>query len=208
MKRKLFFVLFVFASVIVSAQVTWNVKAGMNISSFTSTGDAKADAKIGYKLGAGMEYSFNKVWSLQPSLLFSTKGAKLSEDGENVTVNAMYLELPIMVAARLAVSEGLNIVINAGPYLAYGVGGKMKVEGEGSIDTFGETKIELEDEEGNVETVESPGLKRFDAGLGVGFGLEFGKFLVGLDAQYGLTDIIEDFSTKNLNFSIGAAYKF
>lgn len=50
----------------------------------------------------------------------STKGAKEDE----VTMNAVYLELPVMAAARIKVADNTNIVISAGPYLAYGVGGK------------------------------------------------------------------------------------
>ena len=33
------------------------------------------------------------------------------------------------------------------------------------------------------------GLKRFDAGLGVGVALELGQIIVGLDGQFGLVDV-------------------
>ncbi len=72
MKRKFLFVLLALVSVMASAQVTWNAKAGLNVSNYT--GDGRGDAKIGFKLGAGLDYAFNDTWSLQPSLLLITKG--------------------------------------------------------------------------------------------------------------------------------------
>lgn len=90
MRKSILFLLFIFISVTGFSQInSWNIKAGMNISNYT--GHADMNAKVGFKIGGGFEYGFNDTWSLQPSLMFSTKGAKLDAE----TVNAMYLELPI-----------------------------------------------------------------------------------------------------------------
>ena len=51
------------------------------------------------------------------------------------------------------------------------------------------------------------GLNRFDFGLGVGVALEYQKFIVGLDGQFGLTKLETD-TGKNLNFAISVGYKF
>ena len=72
MKRNLVFVLFALVSVVGFSQVSWNAKVGMNISNFT--GDFDMNAKVGFKIGGGMEYGFNEIWSLQPSLFVSSKG--------------------------------------------------------------------------------------------------------------------------------------
>ncbi|MCZ4344397.1 porin family protein, partial [Sphingomonadaceae bacterium G21617-S1] len=85
---------------------------------------------VGFKIGGGLEYGFTDLWSLQPSLFVSTKGAKYDE----ATVNAVYLELPVMAAARINVADNTNIVIRAGPYFAYGIGGKTSI-GDHSVDT-------------------------------------------------------------------------
>lgn len=193
MKKSILLALFALISVTAFSQISWNAKVGMNISN--CTGDMDLSSKVGFKIGGGMEYSFNDVWGLQPSLFFSTKGAK--ED--NTTINAMYLELPVMAAARLKVADNTNIVISAGPYLAYGVGGKTSVKESGvevSVDTFGDEGMDLD---------------RFDAGLGVGVAAEFGKIIVGLDGQFGLVDVTSvkgSGNPKNLNFSISVGYKF
>lgn len=50
--------------------------------------------------------------------------------------------------------------------------------------------------------------KRFDAGLGVGVALEFGRIIAGLDGQFGLVDVQKLGNPKNMNFSIVVGYKF
>ena len=39
-------------------------------------------------------------------------------------VNVSYLELPVMVAARFAMDRNTHILVAAGPYGAWGIGGK------------------------------------------------------------------------------------
>ena len=106
----------------------------------------------------------------------------------------MYLELPVMAAARFNVADNTNLVVNAGPYLACGIAGKSKMD-MGNVeykeDTFGDDA-----------------LKRFDAGLGVGVALEFGKIIAGLEGQFGLVDVQKVGNPKNMNFSIVVGYKF
>lgn len=65
--------------------------------------------------------------------------------------------------------------MNAGPYFACGIAGKTKIAGE-SVKTFGDDGVDF---------------KRFDAGLGVGVALEFGRIIAGLDGQFGLVNILE-----------------
>ena len=189
MKRNLVFVLFALVSVVGFSQVSWNAKVGMNISNFT--GDFDMNAKVGFKIGGGMEYGFNEIWSLQPSLFVSSKGAKKDE----LSVNAVYLELPVMAAARFKVADNTNIVLSAGPYFACGIAGNSKVDlGKGrlEVDTFGDDGL----------------LKRGDVGLGIGVAAEFGKIIVGLDGQFGFVDVMDDVNGKNLNVSISVGYKF
>lgn len=231
MKKSVLFVMFALISVAGFSQITgWNAKVGMNVSNWTTD---DLDAKVGFRVGFGTEYAFSDMWSLQPSLFFSTKGAK-ADSGEvmgasaKVTVNQMYLELPVMAAARFNVADNTNIVVTAGPYLACGVGGKTKAtikidgdEGKMKFNTFGDIdKITFEYggeskdlSMADIENVlgqdlpNAKGLNRFDFGLGVGVALEYSKFIFGLDGQFGLTKIQTD-GGRNLNFAISVGYKF
>lgn len=76
MKKSLLFVLFALVTMVSYSQISWNVKAGMNMSNIT--GDADTDLRIGFNAGVGMEYQFTDTWSIQPSLMFSQKGFKLA----------------------------------------------------------------------------------------------------------------------------------
>ena len=231
MKKSVLFILF--AACIGCGLLTdyrLECEVGMNISNWTTD---EVNAKVGFRVGVGTEYAFNDMWSLQPTLFFSTKGGKL-DSGEimgvnaKVTVNQMYLELPVMAAARFNVADNTNIVVSAGPYLAYGVGGKtkatVKYQGQkatAKMNTFG--KIDKMTIEAGGQSHDIPlgdildpseydlsdmkGLNRFDFGLGVGVALEYQKFIVGLDGQFGLTKLETD-TGKNLNFAISVGYKF
>ena len=189
MKKSALFILFALISVAGFSQITgWNAKVGMNISNYT--GDADLNAKIGFKLGGGFEYAFDNTWSLQPSLFLSTKGAK--KDGNSI--NAMYLELPVMAAARFNVADNTNIVVNAGPYLAFGLGGKAK------DDNF-DLKL-FKSDEGDW--------KRFDLGIQYGIGLELSdRYLINLTGQNGFISPVDGGDDpKNMTFTIGVGYRF
>ena len=99
MKKGLIFVLFALVSIVSYSQISWNAKVGMNMSNFT--GDADTDMRVGFNVGVGMEYQFTDMWSIQPSLMFTQKGAKLGD----IKANPMYLELPVMAAARITTKQ-------------------------------------------------------------------------------------------------------
>lgn len=203
MRKNLILLALVFFSTATFAQLSWNAKVGMNVSNLYGKSVENSKARVGIKAGVGAEYAFTKMWSIQPSLFFSTKGAKYSESTGNasasVKVNEMYLELPVNAQARFAVTDGINITVAAGPYFAVGVGGKRKVTAEsGSFYASSDMK-----------TFGDNGFDRFDFGLGVGVGAEFGRIMVGLDGQWGLTKLASYTNApKNINFSITLGYKF
>lgn len=191
MKKGLILVLFALVSVVSFSQVSWNAKVGMNMSNLSNS---EMDMKIGFQAGVGMEYAFSDMWSIRPSLMFTTKGAKAKEEGVKITSTPMYLELPVMAAASFAVTENQNVVVKAGPYFAYGIGGKNKASYEG---------------ESQKEDFFVDGVKKFDAGIGVGVAYEINKFFVDLTGEFGLTKLTDgDKAPKNTNFTIGVGYKF
>ena len=73
--------LFALVSIVSYSQISWNAKVGMNMSNFT--GDADTDMRVGFNVGVGMEYQFTDMWSIQPSLMFTQKGAKLGDIKDN-----------------------------------------------------------------------------------------------------------------------------
>lgn len=202
MKKLLFIAVLAVISTASFAQISWNVKAGVNMSNLNGIKDSDLKMKFGYQLGVGMEYTIDEMFSVQPSLLFITKGAKASNDYAEASDNPMYLKLPVMGAARFNVSEGMNVVLNAGPYFAYGIGGKSKYK-----DKEGDEPEEKEDLFGDKGSY-----KRFDFGLGIGAALEIEQFIISLDGSFGLTNIAKNsgdgYSPKNMTFGLSLGYKF
>jgi len=187
--------------------VSFGVKAGMNLSNIG--GDANGtDAKIGFVGGITLDYALTSDVYLMTGLEFSMKGSKIAEgfDDEvgkiDLKLNLSYLQLPIHVGYKLAITETTKINFHAGPYVAYGIDGKWKASASGvseSIDAFGDEALE-----------EALKLKRFDFGLGLGAGVEFGKFGVGLGYDFGLMNICDETGIKvrNMNGYLTLGYKF
>ena len=120
----------------------------------------------------------------------------------------MYVELPVMVAFRFNIVGSTNIVLSVGPYIGYGVGGKVS----GKI-TSGKDQVanvdEFLDELGvNVNTFGKDRLNAFDAGVGVGVAVEFGRFFAGLDTEMGLTKLLSDSKANNISVGVGVGFRF
>lgn len=195
-------------AVFAQSPVKFGIDAGVNLSN-SSFDDKSIDKspKVGFQIGVVAEYEFAQDFFLQSGLSFTTKGSKYKSKSttpkESVTFNQMYLQLPVYAAYKLEVTPVMKIVFDAGPYIAYGVGGKVKwknqvIGGDGIIsgtqkwDTFGDN-----------------GLKRFDVGLGGGVGAEFGQIFAGLKYELGLADISRGSeSYRNRNASLTVGYRF
>ena len=180
------------------------VKGGINLSNFS--GDLEdADAKVGFNVGLAADYEFMFNHAIQTGLFFTTKGAKYTESFEGfsgeVNANPMYLQLPVHYAYKLDVSPGTRIVFHAGPYMAVGVGGKIKLKG---------SLADVVSGEGSIDFFQDDWFKRFDAGLGLGVGAEFGQVLLDLGWDMGLVNIADanNVDVKNQNAYLTVGYKF
>lgn len=173
------------------SQTSLNVKAGMSMTNIT---DSEMDMKVGYTVGLGVDYQFTNTWYLQSGLNFTGKGAKLS----GLKVKSHYMEIPVLAAAKFDIADNMKFVVNAGPYVAVGLGGKAEFEGE-SFKVFKEYD--------NKDAL----LKRFDMGIQYGVGLELSnRYLINLSGQYGFIDTVNNTeeSPKNIAFLISLGYRF
>lgn len=188
----------------VSAQMNLGVKGGVNMSNFYGDELDDKNVKIGFHIGLAADYDFAYNSAIQTGLFFTTKGAKYTSSfgdasGE-LTVNPMYLQIPVHYAYKIDVSPGTRVVLHAGPYAAYGVGGKSKLSG-----SVGDIGAEYEE-----DVFGDDGFKRFDAGLGLGVGAEFGPLLFDIGWDMGLVNIVDSDNgdLKNQNAYLSVGYKF
>ncbi|MBK5721413.1 PorT family protein [Dysgonomonas sp. Marseille-P4677] len=177
--------------------VSFGVKAGINLSEIQKIDD---NVKVGFNIGLTAELALPSNFYLMSGLEFTTKGTKgkntiIDATGpmSKATYNAIYIQLPIHAGYKLDLVPGTKLVFRAGPYLAYGVGGKIKWD----ITNYGES--DFFNDHSN----------RFDFGIGGAVGVEFSnKISVNLGADQGLTNISKDTSTKNRCAHISVGYKF
>lgn len=180
--------LFLLSAVILSAQ-TFQVKMGGGFSSLT--GNSRVVGA--YKFGVAYEYEFNQYFSFSPALSYYGKGWKdpdrevpfytpegepeYDENGEqrmgvmNRSTTACYLELPLMFCYYIRLAERKYVVLSAGPYVAYGVNGKVTTKGDTSRP--GSEKLYYEE-----STFSESGLHRFDTGM---------QWMAGYQMDNGLT---------------------
>ena len=182
------------------SQVKWDARFGMNFSNQTKLDDTKA--LPGFTMGVGMDYGFTENWSLQSGLMITSKGFKVKEMGEKLTVRPIYLDIPILAAYKFAISDNAKFVVNVGPYMAIGLGGKAKEHWDGGEDE------KVFDDKGMD-------CKRFDLGIQYGIGLELGEhYLVNFTGQngfitpYDFPDGYDGDKPKNMSFAIGVGYRF
>lgn len=157
------------------------IKAGAGCSNICGSNLSGNKVKFNWKAGVGYEIPVTTDFFVEPSLLFNSKGYKI--DGGK-TINADYLELPIMAGYRVAAGDKMNVVFNAGPYIACGVAG---------------TK--------NVFKDEGYRFKRFDCGVGAAVKYEISSFVIGADFSYGITKAIKDTKAHNITYGITLGYK-
>lgn len=184
MKKILITIVVALSALISNARSDAEVVAGMNVATFDNSA---ASSRIGFHAGVRINFgipSTSQGLYANAAALLSLRGAQAS----NITFNPFYLDVPIHLGYKYAVSENVGIFGEFGPYVAVGLFGST--EGE---DVFGD----------------HIGMKRFDAGLGLRAGVEFNrKVNASLGYDFGLVDVTSETKLKNRNFYISLGYKF
>ncbi len=189
--------------------LNFGVKAGLNFSNLVGDDAQGPDGEDWeYKAGAigglFVNYTFADMFAVQPELLFSMKGAKLSADVAGTEVdykqNLNYLEVPVLLKLMPARNSAFKPEIYAGPAVGFLLSAKSKAEGG----TLGDVEVDIKDS-----------LKSVDFGVTAGAGISYlvGSSLLGLDARYtaGLTkidDTAAESDVKNSDIAIFLNYTF
>lgn len=213
MKRlatSLLLVALIFGAATVSAQTTFRigVRAGINrtLTTVESDGNYTAghlysyatdkQALVSWQAGLAGEIRYQN-FALQPALIFSQKGDKLSfreyaaSTAYGVTTKTVtstnrynWVELPINVVYTLRGDHGLQLL--AGPYVALAVGGTSKGDTSG-YNSQGTQQTESFDEP--VRFGADSYYRRFDMGLNFGVGYRQGPLQVQLSYAVGLLNL-------------------
>lgn len=195
MKKIIITVCFAIVTLASMAQcpISFHAKAGIGTSYFYKQ-NSNSDTKIAYKAGVGAEYALNKTWVVQSALEFVSIGSHIENDNIGVAeMNELYLQIPIMMAARLNLGKDYKASLSVGPYFAVGVGGKTSGErynyGSSSSHDPNNYRFKLDTFGSMLDT--KMGNNRFDAGIAFGITFEYRKFIIGAEAQVGLVTVNE-----------------
>jgi opacity protein-like surface antigen len=181
------------------------IKGGVNFSNFFIDDVEDKNVKAGLNLGLFAKLPVSQGVSIQPELLYSSKGAKVSYNnpllGGEYRFNLNYLELPVLAVFNL----GKNFNIHAGGYAAYLTSANIKAEDNGSSN---EELVSFDEEQFN----------RFDYGLVGGLGFDIKNVSIGARYNYGLNQIGEKDQSvlssevlrnaKNNNITLYVGYGF
>ena len=163
----------------------WGVKAGLNVSSIGGGNYNNIKAIAGFHAGITIDYAFTNEIYLLAGLEYTIKGPIVELSPDDQHINANYIQLPLTVGYKLQMTDELALIIDAGPYLSYGVNGQI-TEGDHKQDTFS-----------------SIALKRFDCGMVVGAAVDFRQFRFGMHCDFGLINIMQKGNDKAQNWNLG-----
>ena len=202
------------------------LRAGLNLAKIAGDyDDLYGDMKFkpGIQLGVVVEFATNNDnLFIQPGILFSQMGFKYEEfDSEpdygdirsysyTLQQNLNYFQIPVNFLFKHDMG-GNKLILQAGPYLGYGLGGKWEEEDSESWGGSSGTNA-IDKESGKIKFGSSKNkdhYKSFDLGLGLGVGLEFSEiFQIGVGYNLGIADIshINNFEVKNRSITFTLTY--
>src|SRR5690606_15565225 len=122
--------------------------------------------KTGFNAGIVGDIPVAPDFYFQPGLLYSAKGAKL-ENTSDGKLSLNYVEVPLNLVYKPMLGTG-RLLMGFGPYVAYGIGGKVENAGI-------ENDVKFEKEAGNAANTVY--FKPLDAGANILFGYEFSNKL-------------------------------
>ena len=134
MKKNLLMAILILAAVTTYAQ-KFGVKAGANLSSYSGSNAKDLDSRIGFQVGGLYELPVSGDFFIQPEALLTLNGAKYSTSGYSLSINPLYLQIPIKALYKLAAGPG-KFTIAAGPYVALGIGGKETEKIDGNSQSY------------------------------------------------------------------------
>ncbi|MFM9989182.1 porin family protein [Flavobacterium sp.] len=171
-----------------SSKLKFGFKGGVNFSNLYTEDVDSNNVLTGFNAGIFAKLPITELFAIQPELLYTTKGAKLTYNNSFVNGTSKfklnYIELPVLLVVNLT----NNFNIHAGPYVSYLVDGKATNDSQG---TLFDTENNLSNEDYN----------KFDTGLSVGVGFDSDKIGFGVRYNYGLQKVGKERNFAGTNYT-------
>ena len=177
------------------------VTLGVNSSTLSGDNDGETSRRTGVIGGAFAVIPTTPVFSVQPELLFTMKGAKTSEQGITGTLKLNYLEIPVLGRFDISAGSGVKPFVYAGPAISFNLSCTAQVSGSG-INISGD--CEDEDTGESVKKVDYSGV----IGGGLKFDVSGRAFAIGARYTHGFASIGDNGDAKNRTLSLLASLEF
>ena len=206
--------LFVFAAAAMSLQARsfeWGIRAGVNVSSLgefdlpiAEREDSGLEGKPGIYAGLFGQFRVSGNWAIETGLFYAQMGGRNKENDRNeaykVTADPAYLQLPVSVFYRFNLTDRFSLYPSLGVYAGYGLSGNMTVEGTVNSEDVG-MKADYFDKFA----------ERLDLGVTAGANARYGRFILGLHYDQGITRVNKTkvpYGDNALNSNFRAALSF
>jgi hypothetical protein len=192
-----------------NAQILLMPRGGITYSNVALSDDLRRSSEqrpsynLGYTFGVSVNIPVAGPFSIQPEVNFAQKGFKFlyeefDEDfeySEKQRFFLNYIEVPIFGSLQFG-DQNVQAIINLGPYIGYGIGGKSKYE-EKDLDLVTPANSETTTEEFNIKFGKEPENdtstdiyidNAFDLGFqaGLGVGISAGPGFIVLEQRFGM----------------------
>jgi len=176
LQRIVAIICFVLFATSMQAQVKFGPTAGVNLSTMTIKAlgiNFDSEIIVGFNAGVVSEIPLFNNFALQPAVLYSTKGAKYDILGEEAEIRPGFIEVPVNMLYKYDFGP-VQLLLKAGPYFAYGVGGQVESNGIEADISYGSGTNDM---------------KPFDFGLNFGAGVDISNFQIAAHYGVGLANL-------------------
>ncbi len=229
MKKSIIICALICSTILSRGQFTVGVSAGSNLSAMTvyrrDLSTFRINPVIGYNVNLIAQYKLNSSLALWSGLTINQKGFNQHikyyyrpglDSTADMTSRLTYLDLPIYLIFNTNLNQ-TKIFYGIGPYLSYGLYGKITTEitGRNDVSITDNMKWNKSYDYISSDLVKSYGytnLKRIDFGIGTMAGITIRNFMFTASYKYGLNNIMWEYSQDekmaNSSLSISIGYFF
>jgi hypothetical protein len=186
-------------------ETVFGVKGGMNLSNLTLENNNDKNILAGFHLGGWLSLPLSSKFSIQPELLYSTRGTRWEIQQSQLTADAElklnYLDFPVNLVYHLA----RDVDFQAGPYIGFLLGASSQAtlsSGTGSLSI--------------VESLDKNNFQSTDFGLQGGMRFALKPVYLGFTYKLGLSEVAAkdgnarnffgDASNRSVQLFVGYAF--
>jgi hypothetical protein len=154
-----------------------------------------SDTRPGFIGGLFVVWPADRTFALQTEALFNQKGAKFEGPNFSARTTINYIDAPVLLRVSSPKSSGVSFHTFAGPSFGFWVSGETKSTVQGQV---------------GVDEIDND-FKRFDLGLVVGGGVEFGRLIVDGRYTWGMLDVdkqIDESTIRHRGFAFMTGVRF